>query len=375
MKKFLCALLSVCVAAVMLAGCDAGSKNVPEYLGMTVSGDAPPSSAQTAAMGITGGASVAQLGNDTLTDADNIFTAVKNQDIYFTVNLDNPDDFVILSFTLNGEKFQSFQFEYGSTGQKLILKKNVESAGTFEYTIDAIQYVDNQAVKNVKMKGDKTVKIKVLESADDIKTPAPISDDLSKSGAVFSTAADNYGVQSSVAVQTQITMPGSESALCVTIPPNSQYSTGYGPNNDIWSWVHFPIYEILGSYSNLYGTYLTYCIKFDNAPPFGGFILEDSTGVWSAGYGTVHTNTGTQPVYYNEPLSGGWYRVYVNLSAVTAATYEQRSYDYGIFFNLNTVADIVISITNDGKNTAQPAKIYFDQVYLLDAVPSGVNFL
>ncbi|MBQ7383377.1 MAG: leucine-rich repeat protein [Clostridia bacterium] len=92
----------------------------------------------------------------------NMYYAKKNQDIYITVHILNPDNFEILSFTLNGKKYSTYMFEEGSDMENLVLKVNIgEAEGLLEYTIDAIKYVDGEEIKDVQMEGDKTVKITV----------------------------------------------------------------------------------------------------------------------------------------------------------------------------------------------------------------------
>ena len=95
------------------------------------------------------------------------YYAMKNEDIYIHIHLSNPDEFEILSFTLNGKKYSSNMFEYGSDLQTLILKYNVGNVdGLQEYTIDAIKYVDGEKIKDVRMEGDKTVKVYVNDDQD-----------------------------------------------------------------------------------------------------------------------------------------------------------------------------------------------------------------
>ncbi len=100
-----------------------------------------------------------------------IYYAQKNQDIYITVHINNPDSFEILSFTLNGNKYSSYMFEPGSDMENLILKVNVgDVEGVQDYTIDAIKYVDGTDIKDVRMDGDKTVRAGVWSE----KQPVPI---------------------------------------------------------------------------------------------------------------------------------------------------------------------------------------------------------
>lgn len=104
------------------------------------------------------------------------YYALKNEDIYIHIHLSNPDEFEILSFTLNGKKYSSNMFEYGSDLQTLILKYNVGDVdGLQEYTIDAIKYVDGEKIKDVRMEGDKTVKVFVNDEKDLLQFNAELS--------------------------------------------------------------------------------------------------------------------------------------------------------------------------------------------------------
>ena len=90
------------------------------------------------------------------------YYATVGQDIYITVHIDNPENFAILQFTLNGKVYNSYMFEEGSDMENLVLKYNVgDQMGYFEYTIDAIKYVDGTEIKDVRMKGDRTITVAV----------------------------------------------------------------------------------------------------------------------------------------------------------------------------------------------------------------------
>ena len=93
---------------------------------------------------------------------EELYYAKPNGIIYITVHIDNPDNYEILSFTLNGAKYSAYMFEEGSDMENLVLKVDVKDAeGFVEYTIDAIKYVKGEKIKDVRMEGDKTVKIGV----------------------------------------------------------------------------------------------------------------------------------------------------------------------------------------------------------------------
>ena len=91
------------------------------------------------------------------------YFAHKNEDVYFVIHVDNPYNFEILSFTLNGIKYSNYMFEQGSDMETLILKYNVgDVEGVQEYTIDAIKYVDGERIKDVRMKGERTVRVHII---------------------------------------------------------------------------------------------------------------------------------------------------------------------------------------------------------------------
>jgi len=85
-----------------------------------------------------------------------------NTDLQLKITLLNPDEFEILSFTLNGVKYQSYQFAWGSDSEHLYLTVNSGSIpGGKEYTIDQIKYVDGTEIKDVLIEGDQTVTLGV----------------------------------------------------------------------------------------------------------------------------------------------------------------------------------------------------------------------
>lgn len=181
------------VLSCIFAACDkVGKKQVPVYKGMTISRSFARASAMTASdvenpdlqdeQGRVEGdydnrdddldknkpfedpnaPSIENKANSTLDvvgAAESIYYADKNQDIFITIRLSNPDSYEILSFTLNGKKYSNYMFESGSDMENLVLKVNVgDVGGIVEYTIDAIKYVDGTDIKDVRMDGNRTVK-------------------------------------------------------------------------------------------------------------------------------------------------------------------------------------------------------------------------
>lgn len=203
-KQRIFSILAILTMAVILtcifAACDkVGEKQVPVYKGMTISRNFARTSATTASddVGNTdlqgeqgrvegdydkrdddfdqnkpfedpNAPSIENKANSTLDvvgAAESIYYADKNQDIFITIKLSNPDSYEILSFTLNGKKYSNYMFENGSDMENLVLKVNVgDVGGIVEYTIDAIKYVDGTDIKDVRMDGDRTVKAGVRAS-------------------------------------------------------------------------------------------------------------------------------------------------------------------------------------------------------------------
>ena len=95
-----------------------------------------------------------------------VFYTNPNEDFYITIHFENPDAFEILSFTLNETKYTSYMFEQGSDLEHIILKCNLGDVppGVYEYTIDAIKYVDGTEIKDVVIEGDRTVKISARQT-------------------------------------------------------------------------------------------------------------------------------------------------------------------------------------------------------------------
>lgn len=198
-KKRISSVFAILVMAIVLScifvACDkVGEKQVPVYKGMTISRSFATSSAATAAedngnhyghfkgdhdnrndevdqnkpFEDPNAPSIENKANSTLDvvgSAESIYYADKNQNVFITIKLSNPDSYEILSFTLNGKKYSNYMFENGSDMENLVLKVNVgDVGGIVEYTIDAIKYVDGTEIKDVRMDGNRTVKAGVRAS-------------------------------------------------------------------------------------------------------------------------------------------------------------------------------------------------------------------
>lgn len=146
-KQRIFSILAILTMAVILtcifASCDkVGEKQVPVYKGMTISRSFANAFAMSASddngnhyghfkgdhndrddevdqnkpFEDPNAPSIEDKANSTLDvvgAAESIYYADKNQDIFITIRLSNPDSYEILSFTLNGKKYSNYMFEDG----------------------------------------------------------------------------------------------------------------------------------------------------------------------------------------------------------------------------------------------------------------------
>lgn len=129
-------------------------KTIPVYQGMEAKDSASSSDKKSARKYY----SDMEVGTDQID-----YYAEANSDFYLHIHIYNPEQFEILSFTLNDYKYQSYQFEEGSTGSLLILKlKTPLEPGYHEYFLSNIKYIDGTEIKDVDMsEANKSVKIGV----------------------------------------------------------------------------------------------------------------------------------------------------------------------------------------------------------------------
>lgn len=174
MKKKLGIFASMCMifaSVFCITGCDKGDKIVvPTYQGMTISSTLQSSTLSANLIGHPDH----HIGHDEhlerdIEDVVEIDVDVDEEVRYYvepdstfiiSVHINNPNQYEIQSFTLNGKKYANYMFEQGSTMETLLLKVTAPSqSGYAEYTIDAIKYIDGTEIKDVDMsKGNKSVK-------------------------------------------------------------------------------------------------------------------------------------------------------------------------------------------------------------------------
>lgn len=90
------------------------------------------------------------------------YYAEKGETIEIIVKISNPKSFEILSFTLNGRLYQTYEFKEGSNSEQIVVSFICQDeSGIQLITIDAIKYVEGTTIKNARFDGDRTLKIGV----------------------------------------------------------------------------------------------------------------------------------------------------------------------------------------------------------------------
>ncbi len=97
------------------------------------------------------------------TDDEVKYYVEKEETFILEIHIDNPKDYEIQSFTLNGKKYANYMFKEGSTMELLLLEVTAPAtSGYTEYTIDAIKYIDGTEIKDVDMsRGNQSIKVGV----------------------------------------------------------------------------------------------------------------------------------------------------------------------------------------------------------------------
>lgn len=222
-RKISLVLLLVLLLSAVLTACGSGEKQIPVYRGMNFA----PASAS--ALSASGTGELTLLGADANKqqspysgdhtagrveiDQENPFAAENDDNLQYKLNLafgiakpsmdsrpnidfsytpsvddyfqffsvtclaihiDNPDNFEIVSCTVNEEEHTSDTYEKGSDGQTIYLKPTIRTLPNgnicITFTIDNIKYNDNGVIKDVIMGGDTTL------SADDGQLTASVQD-------------------------------------------------------------------------------------------------------------------------------------------------------------------------------------------------------
>lgn len=162
------ATVAVILICVLIFANNTLDKNIPTYTGMnfvtevTNHAVAKLDTSEADADGMTEITSDMPSG----TEYPNItYFAKPNEDVLIAIYLDNPKQYEILSLTLNGYKYQSYQFEAGSDSYTIYVKVKAGSiSGIQSYYIDQIKYIDETEIsvsnaegKDVRYAGERTI--------------------------------------------------------------------------------------------------------------------------------------------------------------------------------------------------------------------------
>lgn len=115
------------------------------------------------------------------------------EEIIITVQIENPKFFEILSFTLNGRLYQSYEFQDGSDSTQIKVKFTTQdTSGIQQITIDAIKYVDDTTIKNARFEGERTIQVGVTyQNVPAVSSPNEISNTTSFGLSFVVTDPDN----------------------------------------------------------------------------------------------------------------------------------------------------------------------------------------
>lgn len=99
---------------------------------------------------------------DIKTDTSIKYFAPKESEIIIGIYISNPKKYEILSFTLNDYKYQSYEFQDGSTSDVIYVKVKCTSvSGVQEFYINELKYIDGTNIRNARYDGDRSIKIGV----------------------------------------------------------------------------------------------------------------------------------------------------------------------------------------------------------------------
>ena len=108
-------------------------------------------------MGIKKSTVKAKIADETIDECDSFILH-----IYF----ENPDQYEILSFTINGKKYSSYMFKDGSTLEDILVEITHDKTKSVEtFSIDQIKYVDGTEIKDVTVEGEKEIVIEFVKPA------------------------------------------------------------------------------------------------------------------------------------------------------------------------------------------------------------------
>ena len=115
----------------------------------------------------------------------------KGQEYLINIHIYNPSSFEILSLTLDGVKYQSYQFQEGSDSSEIYIKMVApDKSGIIDVTVDAIKYIDGVEIKDVRMDGERTINVGV--EYEDVPTAVQTNREVDSTNYITATPTDAY---------------------------------------------------------------------------------------------------------------------------------------------------------------------------------------
>ena len=97
--------------------------------------------------------------------SDTFAYAEPYQDVYITIQLENPDELTIAVVVVSGKEYQAASFESESDKKTVVVVKTnvIDSTGIVTYTLDSVKYVDGKNLKEVDLSGNPSVKVGICQ--------------------------------------------------------------------------------------------------------------------------------------------------------------------------------------------------------------------
>lgn len=107
----------------------------------------------------------APLGLD-VTDSQADHYVKPNATFYLHISLDNPEQYEILSLTINNQKYQAFNFEKNSTYTDIVIEYQSGEPGIYYFLIEQIKYVADNTILDAKLDTAKNeIKVAVSQTS------------------------------------------------------------------------------------------------------------------------------------------------------------------------------------------------------------------
>ena len=173
-----------------------------------------------------------------------------------------------------------------------------------------------------------------------------------------SKAPENYGVENTSTIQSEVVSENSTAALMGVF--NNVGAEEVYREHAVWTWVSMCLEESIGTAVPCNNLYLVYDVKVENCGEFSSFILVSSDGTRSKEVTFSFDDPTKRCVGAScTQLSDGWYRVVLDFNKAFAD-------DLSV---LDEVSEILIMFTNeDCQNPEEDSIFYIDNMIFTDTI-------